>query len=174
LLFDTYSERRVPLIERYEIPNSESGSFSASRYAAFDYATIKEYIAFIEQEAANAKVEISGLRFYLGNNPSLENGGTEEDKANAGRNTIFVVPTLRKDGRDFGFYTRDGADGQREAALIVERPEQSDKAGNGALQESSQRAYAGFAPAVAPLLFAGEQSLVLNRGNVGPPPNNDF
>jgi hypothetical protein len=36
LLFDTYSERRVPLIERFEVPNAESGAFSASRYTAFD------------------------------------------------------------------------------------------------------------------------------------------
>jgi hypothetical protein len=171
MLFDTYSERRVALIERFEIPNSDSGAFSAARYAFFDYATIKEYIAFIEQEADSAKVDISGLRFYFGNYPESDD---DADKANEKRNTVFVVPTLERDGNDFGFYTREGADGHREAALIMENSGQSDKSGNGALHESPQRSYAGFAPAGAPVIFAGEQSLILNRGNVGPPPNNDF
>lgn len=173
-LFDTYSERRVPLIERFEIPNSDSGDFSAARFTSFDYATIKNYIAFIEQEAAAAKVDISGLRFYFGNYPGSE-ADENGDKAKARRNTIFIVPTLKQDGGEFGFYTRDGANGEREAALIVEISGQ-DKTGNGALQESVERSYAGFAPvpAVAPMIYAGEQSLILNRGNVGPPPNGDF
>ena len=172
-LFDTYSQRRVPLIERFEVPNNDSGAFSAARYTAFDYATIKAYIAFIEQEAADANVEISGLRFYFGNNPEPGDSTSEEDRAKARKNTVFVVPTLNRGGTDFGFYTRDGAGGKREAALIIERPGQNDQSGNGALQETAPRAYAGFAPPPPPM-YAGEQSLILNRGNVGPPPNNDF
>jgi len=169
-LFDTYTEQRVPLIERFEMPNAESEPFEAARFTSFDYATIKQYLAFIEQEAADAKVDISSLRLYFGNYPAKEELSQGVEEKDARKNTIFIVPTLKKDGEEYGFFIREGADGQRKAVLIIERGDAGPETGG--LQAPEIRSYAGFMPAPMPL--PGNQSLILNRGNSGPPPNNDF
>lgn len=171
-LYDTYSERRVPLIERFEIPDGQSGPFSATRYTSFDYTTLKEYLAFIEQEAAGAHVDISSLRLYFGNYPADSEEDPDKAGSKARRNTIFIVPTLHKNGEDFGFYIQTGDDGSRKAVLLVERGQPASATGAHEINQAS-RSYAGFLPATKPSL-AGEQSLIMNRGNSGPPPNTDF
>ncbi len=171
-LFDTYGERRVPLIERFEIPNAEAGAFEAARFTSFDYTTIKQYLAFIEQEADSADVDISSLRLYFGNYPSRDELGEGVAEEDARKNTIFIVPTLKKDGQEYGFFIQEGPDGQRKAVPLVERGGAAQ--GMGGLKEAESRSYAGFAPVSAPFLLPGNQSLILNRGNTGPPPNNDF
>ena len=171
-LYDTYSERRVPLIERFEIPDGESGPFNAARFTSFDYKTLKEYLAFIEQEAAGANVDITSLRLYFGNYPADSGQKSGNTVSSARRNTIFIVPTLEKNGEDFGFYIQTGEDGKREAVLLVERGVPASSTGDSETNPAS-RAYAGFLPMAKPAM-AGEQSLILNRGNSGPPPNADF
>lgn len=73
-LFDNYGKQRVPLIEEFqnvdengEAIDPESESYvEATRSLSIDYKTLKEYMAFIESEASNAKTPITGLRIYLG------------------------------------------------------------------------------------------------------------
>lgn len=73
-LFDNYGKRRVPLIEEFQnvdedgeaIDPESKGYVEATRSLSIDYKTLKDYMAFIESEASNAKTPITGLRIYLG------------------------------------------------------------------------------------------------------------
>lgn len=169
VLYETYTERRLPLIERFEIPTGESKPFVAARYTYFDYKTIKQYLAFIEQEAASANVDIATLRFYFGNYPVEGFSGTDTEK-NARKNTIFIVPTMNRDGQDFGFYTREGTDGKREAVPIAEALGGNAQNQTGSIKDGQKQSYAGFALPALTYPYQGGQSLILNRGNSGPPP----
>lgn len=164
-LYDTYTERRVPIIERYEEAHSEG--IDVARFTSFDYATLKEYIAFIEQEAASANVAISSLRVYFGNYPPETESGSGYPR----KNTVFLVPTMTQDGQEFGFFIREDAEGKSVAIPIPEASGENTETGS--LGETKKHSYATFAPPSSPV-FAGDQSLVLNRGNVGPPPKEDF
>lgn len=165
-LYDTYTRRRAELILKTEGPDDEGIPFEPARFAAFDYNTIKQYMAFIEQEAASANVDISTLRFYFGNYGEKEAG---QDKSR--RNTVFLVPTTKSNGQDYGFYIATGPDGKPLAEPIRNKVGSAEESGMGSRGNSQERSYAGFAKAA--LLQSG-QSLVLNKGNSGPPPQGDF
>lgn len=73
-LFENYGKFRVPLIEKFQNvddegnaldPNSET-FVQATRSLSIDYKTLKDYLAFIEQETARTKTNITGLRIYFG------------------------------------------------------------------------------------------------------------
>ncbi len=170
LLYETYTERRLPLIERFEMPTGESKPFVAARYTYFDYETIKQYMAFIEKEAEGANVDIATLRLYFANYPEDEMLSGADGRKNARKNTIFIVPTMNKDGQDFAFYTREGANGKKEAVPIDEAFGEEAQNQTGGVKEGPQKSYAGFAVPAAPITYQAGQSLVLNRGNAGPPP----
>ncbi len=165
-LYDTYTRRRAELILRTEGPDEEGNPFAPARFTAFDYNTMKQYMAFIEQEAASANVDISTLRFYFGNYGEEETG-----QDNSRRNTVFVVPTTRSNGQDYGFYIATGPDGKPLAEPIRNKVGTAEEGGMGTMGDSKERSYAGFAKAA---LLQSSQSLVLNKGNSGPPPQGDF
>src|SRR5690606_15391478 len=72
-MYDAYTERRVPIIQRYEDSIApDSKKFTPTRYAEYDLETIKQYIAFIEHEAKAVNVDIKTLRFYLSNYPNSD------------------------------------------------------------------------------------------------------
>lgn len=176
-MFDTYSERRVPLIEHYEdsinvYVKKSKDTFSVARYTYYDYATIKQYMAFIEQEAKKANVEISSLRFYFSNYPDdqrFENGDLIKHPR---QNSIFIMPTMKKEGDEFGFYTAESEQGQVVPVLLTYDLKKYDPNGIGAAKENDSKSYAGFStPGTAsPTAFSGSQSLILNRGTGAPPP----
>lgn len=165
-LYDHYTRRRTEQIVTSEGPDEEGNPFVPARFAAFDYKTMKQYMAYIEQQAASANVDISGLRFYFGNY-----GEEEAGPGNSRRNTVFLVPTTRTNGQDYGFYIATGPDGKPVAEPIRNKVGSPEENGMGANQNSQERSYAGFAKAA---LLQGSQSLVLNKGNSGPPPQEDF
>ena len=107
-MYDAYSQRRVPLIQKYEDSiSSDSTKFTPTRYAEYDFEAIKQYIAYIEQEAKDADIQISTLRFYLSNYPDGEKFGDGNDIKYPRRNTFFVVPTMAYQGNNVGFYLED-------------------------------------------------------------------
>ncbi|NAY93041.1 hypothetical protein GTQ34_14040 [Muricauda sp. JGD-17] len=167
-LYDNYTRKRVDLIQDFETQQDPDSKFEASRFTAFDYATIKQYIAFIEQEADSAGVDISSLRFYFGNYPNKEKFPDGKRVVHPRQNSIFIVPTINVDGQDFGFYI--GKDGK--AQLIKDAVAEK---GMGSTQSQGQKSYASFAPnfSTAATQTAG-QSLNLNRGSSSPPPPGDF
>ena len=92
-LYHNYGNIRVPLIEQ-SVNITEEGEpidpeadayIRTTRSLSVDYKVLKEYLAFIEQQAGNAKTEITGLRIYF---------GKYADSENDGRATIFMNPTM--------------------------------------------------------------------------------
>ena len=166
-LYDNYTKNRVELIEDFERQQHPDKDFEAARYTAFDYSAIKQYIAFIEQEADSAGVDISTLRLYFANYPKEEKFPDGKEVVHPRQNSIFIVPTIKVDGRDFGFYI--GADGK--AKLIKDAAQEK---GMGSTEKDVQKSYASFVPNFSAATFQGGQSLNFNRGNAGPPPPDDY
>ncbi|MBC2839772.1 hypothetical protein [Robiginitalea sp. SC105] len=165
-----YGKRRVPLIQTYEdsILRGEGidSVFPVARYVAFDYARLKKYMQYIEQEAGKAGTEISSLRIYFGNNP--ETGGFVHPR----QNTVFLLPAARPDAEkdaQFGLYIReDGKPGYLSLDL-----EPRDANGMGLLPERRQRSEASLLPvSPAPATIQDQTSLILNFGGSAPPPKN--
>ncbi len=201
--YDNYSERRVPLIQRYEdsinrgngkerdqeqyekdpkkgadkgalksMQRSEAyEKFDVARYVYYDYKTIKDYITFIEQQAAAAKVDISTLRFYFSNYPD------NEKFVHPRQNSIMISPALKKGDREFLFYI-DDADPNDLRPVLLKDDFSPTNTTIGKSKSESTKAYASFLPSLAPNpvspnpYFNG-QSLTLNRANGVPPPKND-
>ncbi|WP_190809479.1 hypothetical protein [Flagellimonas sp. S3867] len=167
-LYDNYSRKRVDLIQQFEMEQNPDEKFRPARFASYDYSTIKQYIDFIEQEAKDAHVDISSLRFYFGNYPDKEKFPDGKKVVHPRQNSIFIVPTIDVDGHNYGFYI--GEDGK--AKLIKDAVGQK---GLGSTKKGEQKAYASFVPTFSsPSAPYAGQSLTLNRGSAGPPPDADY
>lgn len=171
-IYGNYSKHRVSIIENYEtkerVPEEK---FEASRFVDFDYETIKKYIAYIDQEAKSAGVKkVTKLRLYFANYPNENTFPDGKEVKHKRQNSIFMVPTLEKNNRDYGFYI--GTDGGPE--LIVNWKDQM-KNGMGLSNFGEGKSYASFTHAFSlnPSLIV-EKSLALNYGGSGPPPRGDF
>ena len=178
-MYDQYTDRRAALIQRFE-DSVQPGEkkFDVARYTYYDYKTIKQYLAYIEQEAEKAGVEISTLRFYFSNYP--DKGQFEDGKkiVHPRQNSIFLMPTLNSEGLDYGFFTVEAEGGAREAVLLNGELGAYSPEGMGQLGEKiDARNYAAFAPsfnskagATAASGYQGGNSLILNEGSSAPPP----
>jgi hypothetical protein len=134
----------------------------------YDYATIKNYIAYIEQEAKAANVDISTLRIYFSN--------YSEDPKNVHprQNSIMLSPTIKKGDRDYLFYIGD-LDGKAEAVLLNDAfgPVGPNEMGNTTSHDG--KSYAAFMPNLimnsnASLPYQSGKSVTMNEGNSAPPP----
>ncbi|TDS16763.1 hypothetical protein DFQ03_1248 [Maribacter caenipelagi] len=178
-LYETYSKRRIPLIQHYEDSinriHKEDKEFDVGRFVYYDYKTIKQYLDFIEQEAADADVEISTLRFYFSNYPDeVVFKDTEDSIKHPRQNSIMLSPTYNDGKRDYLFYIAQGAKGKQAVPL---NNEFQDIKGFGTHMQERNKVYASIAPnlkstAAAPLNLQESQSLTLNRGSGVPPPKN--
>ncbi|RUA12642.1 MAG: hypothetical protein DSY83_13955 [Flavobacteriia bacterium] len=163
-LYDNYTKNRVDMIQQFEMERKPDEKFVPARFSDFDYATIKQYIAFIEQEAKEAKVDISTLRIYFANYPDKDRFPDGDKVVHPRQNSIFIVPTMRVDSMDYGFYI--GADGK--AKLIKNAVGET---GIGYKSNQVERSEAGFVPSLSSTSI--DQSLNLNHGSSGPPPYPD-
>lgn len=162
-LFKEYTERRVPHVVM-ELDSAEQEQFIPARYTDFDYEVIKQYISYIEQEAAAAKKDIKSLRIYYAVYPP--NNGNRSKKS-----TVFLVPTTEFEGENRAFKV-DHQNGEAVATAIPWDFGTGIKQ-VGMSEAPVQRQYATFGPAPAklnatPALSNG--SLILNEGNTAPPP----
>jgi len=178
-IFDGYTKRRVPIITEFENRQQKEEDFAPTRYAHYDYATIKQYMAYIEREAKLAGVEISTLRFYFANYPEAEKFPDGRGIKYPKQNTFFIVPTLDQDGKEFGFYTIKGEGDKRKAALIIDKIKSigTSQLPVGAKLNEVELNTASFNPAslfsstrTAMPFFDDENSLILNEGGLVPPP----
>ncbi|MCK0160185.1 hypothetical protein [Allomuricauda sp. F6463D] len=162
-LYDNYSKNRVGIIEEYEMERYPDEKYIPARYTSFSLDKMKNYTAFVEQEAKKAGVKIASFRLYFANYPDKENFPDGKKIVHPRQNSIFIVPTMMVDGEEYGFYI--GEDGK--AKLI------KDAVGDSKVGANSEKgkSYASFIP-IAPQ--NGDQSLILNKGNSSPPPNNDY
>lgn len=160
-LFDDYSKEVVPLLE------NEENTKHTTRFVEYDYKTLKNYIAYIEQEAKQAEdTEIKSLRFYFGKYPN---------KKKKKRNTMFMVPTTQFKGVDYnqGFYIAIDSKGNKTATAINNKVN-STGTKVGTTKNSTQKNYASVLPTTNNYLPPSSKSLTMNKGGSGPPPSGDF
>jgi len=159
-LCENYENRRLPGIIEFETAQSDGEEkFVPTQFVAFKLETLQTYIDYVRQEAKKAKVSPDSLRIYLGNY------GKKGEEAN--RNTVFVLPTA-KVGNDYGgFYI--GEDGK--AKLIHNYWPKNGQNGG---EEDEPKSKASLVPTFNVSLMQGGGSLIMNRGNSGPPPHTDF
>ena len=163
-LFEEYTSSRVPCAVAAQ-DSSAQESFVPARYTEFDYKVIKEYIAYIEQEAKAAKKEIQTLRVYYAVYPP----DSEKDR---NKTTVFLVPSTDFDGKNRAFEV--SRDGESTQAVPIPWDFGTGVKQMGMHSAQDQRQYATFGPSPtpsAPLVQPGG-SLVLNDGTTAPPPYN--
>jgi len=79
-MYHRYGKDIAPILEKNN-PN-----LKATRSLSIDYKTLKDYLAFIDQEAGEAdSTEITGLRIYF---------AKYDDSLNDGRATVFLNPIM--------------------------------------------------------------------------------
>ncbi|NJB72573.1 hypothetical protein GGR42_003064 [Saonia flava] len=161
-LYDDYDRNVVPLLE-----GIEGAAKPAARFVEYDLDSIKQYIAYVEQEAALAdSTEVKTLRFYF---------GKYKKSKKSGKNTVFIVPTTQFEGINYnqGFYIEVAADGTKTAMPISGSGKEKGMGSAG--DTTTKKAYASMLPTPSknPTYFA-KQSLTMNRGTEGPPPNSDY
>lgn len=171
-MFDAYSQRRVPIIQKYEDSIMiDTAKFTPTRYAEYDLKTIKQYIAFIEHEAMRAKVDINTLRFYLSNYPNSDKFSNGDTVKYPRRNSLFVVPTMDYEGKNVGFSIEE-KDGSY-TAVPINRDASIQEGNQDKVQADStgQMNEAGFFMSNSTTVQGGETtSLILNDSQLVPPP----
>ncbi len=177
-MYKNYTDRRAPLIQKFEdsinMSQKDTSKFDVARYTYYDYKTIKQYLEYIEQEAAKAGVEISTLRFYYSNYPDKATFSDGSEVIHPRQNSFFIQPTLNENGEEYGFYTEDGEEGEKRAVLLNGQMEIFGPDGMGIRAGNDTRAYAGFIGGISTRPSSnfsnGNGSLVLNHGGAAPPP----
>ncbi|WP_297793876.1 hypothetical protein [uncultured Eudoraea sp.] len=183
-MYQSYTERRVPLIQNYEksqeLQKQEQpkvkDSFDVARYVYYDYQTIKDYLAYIEQEAAKADIEISTLRFYFSNYPDEARFEDGNPVIHPRQNSIFILPASTVDNAQYGFYLKEQEDGSLRPAYLSWDLSPYIPEGMGAVHKND-KSFASMGPnfnnantsTMSPLQFGGG-STILNEGSSAPPP----
>jgi len=162
-LYDNYTRNRVAMIEQFEMEQNPDEKFIPARFTSFTYKDIKNYMAYVEQEAEAAGVEVASLRLYFANYPNKPDFPDGKKVVHPRQNSIFIVPTTMMDGKEYGFYI--AADGKAKPIKDkVGSPEDGD-------MNEANTSKASMVPA---LFQNGDRSLNLNHGGSGPPPYTDF
>jgi len=162
-LYDNYTRNRIAMIEEYEAQRSPDKKHIPARFTSFTYGEMKDYMAYVEQEAEEAGIKVASLRLYFANYPDKPDFPDGKKVVHPRQNSIFIVPTTMMDGEERGFYI--DADGN---AKPIKGVVGSSETGAENKPDTSQ---ASFAPS---LFQGGSKSLNLNHGTSGPPPYTDF
>ena len=162
-LYDNYTKNRVGMIEEYEAERNPDKKHIPARFTSFTYGQMKDYMAYVEQEAEEAGVKVASLRLYFANYPDKPDFPDGKKVVHPRQNSIFIVPTTIMDGEERGFYI--DADGN---AKPIKGVVGSSETGENGEPNTSQ---ASFAPS---FFQSGSKSLNLNHGTSGPPPYTDF
>lgn len=179
-MYDSYTTRRVGIIKEYEARTGDT-LFDPSRYGWYDYETLKQYMAFIEKEAQEAGVEISGISFYFTNYPDKQKFNDGAPIRYPRQNSFFLLPTMNEEGKDIGFLTSTDANGTKTAVPVNSRVQFFKKYTNRSSEENKMTG-GGFTPKMLMLSLpfqtetdttSKDQSLILNEANIVPPPKQD-
>ena len=147
-LYKNYGNSRVSLIEMTENINEEGDTIvegdarykRATRAVTVSYKKLKEYMAYIEQEAKAADIEIVEMRFYFG---KYKNDFPEKNKR--GRATLFLNPATEftlsdgtKDTVSYAIVT--GVNGKKRAEMVgrILNPKEGEEAVEGGEEVESQ------------------------------------
>lgn len=191
--YDNYGKHRVPLIQQYEDSGRESYSndrikqqkmkaqgaevakdtFDVARYGYYDLDTLKNYIKYIEQEAARANVEIANVRFYFSNYPDKEEVDGKKI-VHPKQNSFFLIPTIEQGDRDYAFLIRGEGEKWRPVLLTDQLEEIADQKGMGAFYNQNGKIHASLLPEMPTLSLTafqgGDKSLISNEVDMVPPP----
>ena len=129
-------------------------------------------MTYIEQEAKKANVEISSLRFYFSNYPDKKTFEDGREIKHPKQNSFFIIPAVKDNDREYGFYIREEDDGKNVPILLTDNLEpKKDEAMDRMQQTGESKSEASFMPTAPPTPFyAKNKSLVLNEANMVPPP----
>lgn len=173
-MYDTYTERRVGLIQQNEQPNADGTPFNPTRYGWYDYDTLKQYMAYIEAEADKADVEISGVQLFFANYPDNVEFSDGSPIIYPRQNSFLIIPTMKVGNENVSFITA-GDDENRSAVPVRSYLQDLRRSqGGGANQIKS-----GFGSQMMMMNFRmlqdqGQEehyhSLILNEANLIPPP----
>ena len=171
-VYDNYTKKRANLIEASEAPLEDGSRFIASRFGDYSIEDMKNYIAYVEQEAKEAGVKVETLRFYFSTYPDKKEFPNRKKVMHPRQNSFFIVPTMKVDTINYAFYIKNLGDGKKEAALIRDYPNLNQN-GMGAFNQSN-KSYASLVPSfntnVNTTSYQGNGSLIMNEGHMGPPP----
>ncbi|NAS11102.1 hypothetical protein GTQ38_03765 [Flavobacteriaceae bacterium R33] len=193
-MYNTYTDRRARLIQMYEDSldgrdreydqkqqqmqqdqaEVKKDSFDVARYGYYDYKTLKQYLDYIEQQAARANVEIATLRIYFSNYGDKETFEDGKPVVHPRQNSFILVPSTLQDKQDYAFYLRELSQDEVVPVLLNKKLEEIDPQGMGNTESGQQRAYASMIPyefnsAAAP--FQGNLSTFMNESQMVPPPH---
>ncbi len=167
-VYDNYTKKRAELIENTEAPLEDGSRFIASRFGDYSIEDMKNYIAYVEQEAKEAGVKVETLRFYFSTYPDKKEFPDREKIEHPRQNSFFIVPTIKKDSINYAFYIKNLGDGKKEAALIRDYPGIMDnKIGS---SNTSNKSYASIVPNFNLNAYSDDESLIMNKTTMGPPP----
>ncbi len=156
ILCTNYEDRRIGGIKEFEMAQNPDKEFIPVQFIDFDFKTIQKYVKYVERKAKKANIEPDSLRIYLGN--------YGKDGSEPNRNTVFLLPTGTVNGEHGGFFINSNG----KAELIRNYWPK-----NGEGDQNGQKSKAGFLPSLNLSLYQ-DGSLILNRGEGGPPPFGDF
>lgn len=118
-----YKNEMLPLLRQHEAEKSGE-HIHPTESIWYDFNTIKQYIAYLEQEASEASVAISGLRIYFSKYPTSGNFKDGKKANYSKRNSIFMVPTMHLDDKDCGFTVSKADNGNKTAVLLKDKVSQ--------------------------------------------------
>lgn len=161
-MYYNYGEKTASLIEKAmntdangkAISSDDAKYVQATRSLSIDYKTLKQYLAFIEQEAKESKTDITGLRIYL---------SSYSEKVNDGRTSVFLNPIMEAgdggitDDVSFAIQTVGKTKKAIPVGKIVKVPDSNTNKSNLEQEISGD----------------GIQSLAANRFPWSPPPEDD-
>lgn len=178
-MYDNYTDRRVPCIKEFE-DSLGKPNFYPTRYMEYDLKVMKQYIAYIEDEADMAGVEIETLRIYqanYGDKDEFKKGGKVKYSR---QNTTFIVPTTKNGDENLAFYTVDTLKGKKKVMFLKGLGKKLMEFDNLPLADIAHLGLTNSRMlAINFLLSAGatimvepdENSLILNDANLIPPPD---
>lgn len=167
--YDNYTKKRAELIEANEEALEDGSKFIASRYGDYDIETVKNYIKYVEQQADSAGVKIETLRFYFSTYPNKKDFPNHKKIKHPRQNSFFILPTMKVDSKNMGFYIKNLGAGKKEAALIRDY-----KYPSSIQEEDSEKSeasmFSGLNVFSKPLPPSVPESLIMNEGQMSPPP----
>lgn len=172
-MYQTYTKRRVPLIQRYEdsinlgrynqeieqnqkvvgaSTKMKPKKYDVARYVSYDYQTLRQYMDYIEKQTKAANQEISTIRFYLSeysDTPFFPK--TKDSIKHPRQNTIVITPAIKRNlkdekSRDYIYYIDDSDASNPEVVFLNDAfgPLRSNETGDIGILEN--KVYASFAP----------------------------
>ena len=179
-LYGNYTTRRVPLIRKYEdsinmrmadpkMQEEAPKKFDVARYGYYDYKTLKQYLAYIEQETKKTGDSISTIRIYFANYPD------EPGYVHKRQSSFMLMPTVKKGGREYAYTISEG---EKPEAILIGDDLQAADAAQAFFSETANRkaAEASLLPMLSPKPLANPfqlgGSLILNESQMVPPPYN--